>query len=150
MKCVLYIGALIFSSGSALGQISEQAASTIARQINAVMSDYTDTLVIPTDKTDGVIVLSQKALATEKVAKLWTFIAAAAVGKYFNDHHDLSVKEIWFADVTDMKARPVRYSVLNLSIARSVQAQVYAGDIDIEAGEAKVWSSLVRHTKEIE
>ena len=149
MKIILYVCALLCSSGSVFAQISERAASTVAGQINAIMSDYTDTLVIPTNRTDGVIVISQKALQAEKVTKIWTFIAASAIGKYFNDHPELSVKEIWFADITDMKARPVRYSVLQLSVAKYVQSKVYAGAMDIEDGQAKVWDSLVRQTKEI-
>lgn len=59
-----------------------------------------------------------KALQSEKVAKLWTFIAAAGLGKYFIDHPKQTVREMWFSDVADMKARPARYAVLQLSVAK--------------------------------
>jgi hypothetical protein len=137
MNTIVIVCVLLFS-GSAFGQLSQQVASPVTQQINALMSDYTDTLVTPTNGTDGVIVSSMKSLQSEKVAKLWTFIAASAIGKCFNDHREVTVREIWFADITGMKARPARYSVLPPSDAKYVQAQVYVGAMSIEDGQAKV------------
>lgn len=146
MKTLILFG-LFFLTGPIFGQFSEEAASNATRQVNALMSDYTDTLITPTIHSDGVIVVSMKALQSEKIAKLWTFIAASAVGKYFNDHPDLSMKEIWFSDVTDLKAKPMRYAVLQVNVAKRVQAQVYAGTMELEDAQTKLWSSLVRKTK---
>lgn len=72
-------------------QLSAEAAGKISQQINAITSDYTDTLLTPTDSKEGVIVVSMKVLASEKVAKLWHFVAACAVGKYYNDNAGASV-----------------------------------------------------------
>jgi len=131
----------------ALGQLSQDAASNITRQVDAVMADYTDTLVTPTIHTDGVIVVSMKSLQSEKVTKLWTFIAAAALGKYFNDHPNLGMKEIWFSDITNLKSKPIQYFVLPMDVAMRVQVQVHDGKMDLNEGQAKVWSSLVRKTR---
>ncbi len=149
MKVIAYLSALLLTCNSVSGQLSEKAASTIIEQVNTLTSDYTETLVTPTDGKDGVIVLSMKALQTDKVRKLWTFIAAAAIGKYFNDNPKLSVKEIWFSDIQDMKASPARYSVLDVSIARTVQSKIHAGEMEPEDGMNKVWTSLVQKTKEL-
>ncbi|MCX6950870.1 MAG: hypothetical protein NTV51_01590 [Verrucomicrobia bacterium] len=148
MKRLLFVSGLLLCT-SALGQLSQAAASAATQQINAIMKDYTDTLVTPASGSDGVVVVSLKVLQSEKVAKLWTFIAATAVGKYFNDHPKFSVKEVWFSDAADLKARPARYAVLQLELAKRVQAQVYAGTMTLEEGQTKVWSSLVRKTKDV-
>lgn len=149
MKAIAYLSALILSCNSVSGQLSEKAASTIIDQVNTLTSDYTETIVAPTDGKEGVIVVSMKALQTDKVRKLWTFIAATMIGKYYNDNPKLSVKEIWFSDIQDMKASPVRYSVLDVSTARTVQSKIYAGEMELEDGINKVWTSLVQKTKEL-
>ena len=103
-----------------------------------------DGLVTPTNGKEGVIVVSMKVLASEKVSKLWHFVAACAVGKYYNDNAGAVVEEIWFADPTDLAAKPPRYAVLKLLVAKAVQSQLYNGSMDVEAGQAKIWNSLER------
>ena len=149
MKTTTFIATFIISCGTVLGQLNENAASTIIKQINTITSDYTETLVIPTNRKDGVIVLSMKGLQTEKVRKFWIFIASSAIGKYMNDHPELSINEILFTDILDMKARPARYSVLDISVAKLVQKKIHAGEMELEDGMEKVWTSLVKKTKEI-
>jgi hypothetical protein len=106
-------------------------------------------MVTPTLRTDGVIIISMKALQSEKVRKLWTLIAASAVGKYLNDNPKLALTEILFADVTDMKARPVRYLALPTGVAKSVQSRVYNGDLTLDDAQEIIQEKLVRRTQEI-
>lgn len=143
IRTPLLILGLAFAADSH-AQLSTEAAAKIGQQINAITSDYTDTLVTPTNGKEGVIVVSMKVLASEKVAKLWHFVAACAVGKYFNDNASASVEEIWFADPTDLADKPPRYAVLKLPVAKAVQSQLYSGSMDVEAGQAKIWGSLER------
>jgi uncharacterized membrane protein len=149
MKTIACIAALVVSSSSAFSQMSENAASKIIKQINTLTSDYTETLVTPTNGKEAVLVVSMKALQTEKTRKFWTFVVAAAIGKYFNDNPDLSVKEIRLSDIQEMKERPVKYAVLEVSIAKEVQSKIHAGEMEFQDGMDKIWRSLVRKTQEI-
>ena len=127
--------------------MSESAASAITKQINTLTSDYTETLVTPTNGKKAVIVVSMKALQTDRVKKLWIFIASSTIGKYMNDHPELSIKEIWFSDVLEMKGRPASYSVLDISVSKLVQKKIHGGEMKIQEGIEKVWTSLVLKTK---
>lgn len=144
MKVWPLLAVLLVVATRSHAQLPTDDAAKISQQINAITSDYTDTLVTPTDGKEGVIVVSMKVLASEKVAKLWHFVAACAVGKYYNDNGNASVEEIWFADPTDLAAKPPRYAVLKLPVAKAVQSQLYNGTMDVEVGQSKIWSSLER------
>jgi hypothetical protein len=149
MKTLGIAFAILVSSSTLYGQMSEKAASTIIKQVNALTSDYTETLITPTEGKDAVIVVSMKALQTEKIRKLWTLMAAAAIGKYYNDNPELTVKEIWISDIKDMKERPARYAILEVATAKSVQGKIHSGEMELQDGMDKIWTSLVHKTKEI-
>jgi hypothetical protein len=136
--------ALIFATASHLqGQVSEAAAADIAHKINVLTSEFTDTLVLPTDGQEAVIVASTKILPTSTIAKRWHLVAACAVGKYFNDNPDAYVREIWFTDRSAMAESPPRYRVLPVFIAKTVQRQFEADEIEnVGDGEAKIWNNL--------
>lgn len=150
MKRILLICFVIFGVSSAIGQVSISAAEKMTRQINAIMSDYTDTMVTPTNKPDAVIIVSMKALQTEKVARMWWLISAAAVGKHLNDNPSLSLNEIWFSDINDMKARPARVSVLPASVAKTVQSKMYNDAMEPKEAMDLIQKSLVKRTQKIE
>jgi len=135
--------ALIVMTAHLQAQVSESAAADISQKINALTGEFTDTLVLPTNGQDAVIVVSTKILPTETIAKRWHLVAAMGVGNYFNDNPGASVGEIWFSDRSAMAANPPRYRVLPLTIAKTLQAQFAANEIEnLADGEAKVWDNL--------
>ena len=149
MKIRLLIISSLFLVGPVFGQVSTSAASTMSRQIDAILSAYTDTLVTPTNGTDAVIIVSMKALQSDKVANLWFLISACTAGKYFNDHPSLSLNEIWFSDINGMRARPARYSVLPVRVAKSVQSRMVDGTLDLDEATTIIRNALVSKTQAI-
>ena len=123
------------------------AADWIGAKINVLMKDYTDTAVLPAN--DGIIIFSKKKLQSEEVKKLWVFIAAGAAGKYFNDHPCSTNYVLYFSDVGDMKARPIRTLALNLSVAKSVQSRIYNEKLGLKEGISEIWNSLEPKTMEM-
>lgn len=131
--CLLYTNVLY-------AQVSEKEANKIASQINALFSDYTDTTIIGTNGNDGVIVLSGKILSDKK--GLWVFISALAVGKHLNDNPSVKLDEIWFADVGEMKSKPLKCSTLPADVAKMVQTKVSSDKIELEEGIKIIASNL--------
>jgi hypothetical protein len=143
MKTLPWIALLLVAASHLQAQVSEAAAADMARKINLLTSEFTDTLVLPTDGQDAVIVVSTKILPAEKIAKRWHMVAACVVGQYFNDNTNAYVRQIWFTDRSAMAETPPRYRVLPAFIAKSVQRQFKANEIDdVSTGEAKIWDNL--------
>ena len=122
------------------------AANSISVAVNVLMKDHTDTSVFPAN--DGILIYSQKKLQTEQVKKLWVFIAAGAAGKYFNDHPTSTNYVLYFSDVGDMKARPIRAQSLSLSVAKRVQSKLYNNQMSLKDGIDEIWNSLESKTIE--
>jgi hypothetical protein len=131
------------SGVSTTPQVSVAAAESMAHKLNLLTDEFTDSIVLPTDSPDAVIVASLKILPTVEIAKRWHMVAACVVGQYFNENPGLSVKEIWFSDRSAMSENPARYRVLPLSVATKLQAQFKANQIDdIAEGESRIWNNL--------
>ena len=133
---------LLFGSDSVMAQVSTEDAEKMHGQINSLLSQYTDTLVLPTEGKEAVIICSTKVLATDQIKKLWSFLSACAVGNLLNDNPNVSIAEIWLTDRADMAQNPPRYSVVSTSIAKEVQAKVHAEEMTLEDGIEKIWASL--------
>ena len=147
-------------------QLSTEAAGTLTKQINEMNtlmmqsrpSDYVDTLVLPTNDKDAVLVCSigasqgnlqnvdeadrLKVLASVKVSKQWYLTAACAVVQYYKENAGVSVKEITFADVNDLKQKPIRYAVLPLEVAKHVQAEMVNERMSSDTGMSKIFNAL--------
>jgi hypothetical protein len=142
MKTLPCIALLLVAASHLQAQVSDAAAADIANKINLLTGEFTDSLVLPTNGQDAVIVVSTKILPTETIAKRWHLVAAMSVGNYFNDNPSVSVQEIWFTDRSAMAENPPRYRVLPLSFAKNLQARFAANEMDLADGEAKVWNNL--------
>lgn len=128
---------------SATPPVSVEAAESMAHKLNVLTGEFTDSIVLPTDFPDAVIVASLKILPTLEIAKRWHMVAACVVGQYFNENPNLSVKEIWFSDRSAMSESPPRYRVLPLSVATTLQAQFNANQVgNIAEGESRIWNKL--------
>ena len=143
MKPQIVAVIILLTIGCSLqAQISTSASNTITQQINALVSDYTDTTVIPTDGSDAVLVVSTKILSTKQIMDLWIFVSASAVGKHLNDTPSLRMNEIWFSDVAGMKSKPSTYYSLPTAIAKSVQSKIERGEITLQDGMRIVSQSI--------
>jgi hypothetical protein len=134
-------------------ELSKEDADKISQQINALMSDYTDTFVAASEGGNNafgapagkaVVVVSLKVLDSIKVAKLWHFAAACTIAKHYNDTADAPVEEVWFTDPVDLAASPPRFAVLKFSVAKAVQSKLDNGSAEMEEEQAQVWDSLER------
>ena len=112
-----------------------------------MVSDHTDTIVVPTDGNEAVIVASTKILSNKQVLDLWMFVSGCAVGKYLNDNPSVRINEIWFADVAGMKSKPMTYYSLPTDVAKSVQARINRGEIKLEDGMRILSQKLSKNTK---
>lgn len=131
------------SGASATPPVSVEAAESMAHKINVLTGEFTESIVLPTDFPDAVIVASLKILPTLEIAKRWHMVAACVVGQHFNENPGVSVKEIWFSDRSAMSENPPRYRVLPLTVATTLQAQFKADQIgDISEGESRIWNNL--------
>lgn len=148
MRLLTIILIMVCSSSSSFGQQSVplDAANYVSVAINVLMKDHTDTAVIPAN--DGILIFSKKKLQTEEVKKLWVFLAASAAGKYFNDHPTSTNYVLYFSDVGDMKARPIRTQALSLSVAKRVQSKLYNNQMSLKDGIDEIWNSLESKTIE--
>ena len=71
-------------------------------------------------------------------------VAVASIGKTLNEQPSVKADELWLSDANQMKSR-VAY-VLPASIAKSLQRQVYNGQLDLEGMYAAIKKNLVRKT----
>jgi hypothetical protein len=148
MKQLIVAAILILPFGYSLqAQITTPASNTISKQINAMVSDHTDTIVVPTDGSDAVIVASTNILSNKQVLDLWMFVSGCAIGKHLNDNPELRMKEIWFADVSGMNSKPMTYYSLPSDIAKSVQARIHRGEIELKDGMGTISQSISKNTK---
>jgi len=147
MKSLAVITLLMLSQLSLRAQISASAAETISAQINTLASDHTDTMVVPTDGNEAVIVASTKVLSNKQILDLWIFVSGCAIGKYLNDNPSLRVKEIWFADVAGMKSKPMSYYSLPTDVAKSVQSRIHGGQLELKDGMNILAQKLSRKTQ---
>ena len=112
-----------------------------------MVSDHTDTMVIPTDGNEAVIVVSTKILSNKQILDLWTFVSGCAIGKHLNDNPSLGVREIWFTDVAGMKSKPITYYSLPTDIAKSVQSRIHGGQLELKDGMNIISQKLSRKTQ---
>ena len=68
----------------------------------------------------------------------------ASIGKILNEQPSVKTDEMWLSDTSLMKSR-VAY-VFSASLAKSLQRQVYNGQIDLEGMYAVIKKNLVQKT----
>jgi len=151
MRNVLVVAAtVLFWSLSANAQSVEKGQSVCYEVQNAVngLVDYTETKCLPTGGKAGalsfIVISSEPVFSVEASKKAWVLVAVASIGKTLNDQPSLKVDELWLSDVNQMKSRIAH--VMPVSLAKSLQRQVYNGQIDLDGMYAAIKKSLVRKT----
>jgi hypothetical protein len=135
---------------SAAAQSVEKGQSICYEVQNAVngLVDYTQTSCLPSGGKAGalsfIVISSQPVFSVEASKKGWVLVAVASIGKTLNEQPSVKADELWLSDANQMKSR-VAY-VLPASIAKSLQRQVYNGQLDLEGMYAAIKKNLVRKT----
>lgn len=148
MHKVLLFVVVFFWSLSAVAQSAEKGQSIcyeVQNVVNALV-DYTQTSCLPTAGKAGalsfIVISSQPVFSVEASKKGWLLIAVAAIGKTLNEKPSVKADELWLSDANQMKQRVAH--VFPTSLARSLQRQVYDGQIDLERMYAVIKKNLVQ------
>jgi hypothetical protein len=113
-----------------------------------VLVDYTQTSCLPAGGKDGafsfIVVSSQPIFLIEASKKGWLLVVVASIGKTLNEQSSVKVDELWLSDTNLMKSR-IAY-VFPAFLAKSLQRQVYDGQIDLEGMYTAINKNLVQKT----
>lgn len=146
----LFVMVIIFWSLSAEAQSVEKGQSICYEVQNAVntLVDYTQTSCLPSagkDEAFSFIVISSKPVfSVEASKKAWLLVVVASFGKTLNEQPPIKVDELLLSDTNLMKGRIAH--VFPASLAKSLQRQVYNGQIDLEGMYAVIKKNLVQKT----
>lgn len=151
MRNALVLAAtVLLGSLPAAAQSIEKGQSICYEVQNAVngLVDYTETKCLPSGGKAGalsfIVISSEPIFSVEASKKAWVLVAVASIGKVLNDQPLIKVDELWLSDVNQMKGR-VAY-VIPVSLAKSLQWQVYNGQIDLGGMYAAIKKNLVQKT----
>jgi hypothetical protein len=151
MRNTLVVAAIgLFWCLSVAAQSPEKGQSIcyeVQRAVNGLV-DYTQTSCSPAGGKAGalsfIVISSESVFSVEVSKKAWLLVVVASIGKTLNEQPSVKTDELWLSDANQMKSR-VAY-VLPVSLAKSLQRQVYNGQIDIEGMYAAIKKNLVRKT----
>ena len=148
-KSALAVIAVLWSF-SAAAQSVEKGQSICYEVQNAVnaLVDYTQTSCLPSGGKAGalsfIVLSSQPVFSVEASKKAWLLVVVASIGKSLNEQPSVKTDELWLSDANLMKNRIAH--VLPTSLAKSLQRQVYNGQIDLEGMYAAIKKNLVQKT----
>jgi len=141
---------VLFGCLSVAAQSGEKGQSICYEVQNVVnaMVDYTQTSCLPSAGKAGalsfIVLSSEPVFSVEASKKAWLLVAVASIGKVLNEQPLLKTDELWLSDANLMKSR-VAY-VFPTSLAKSLQRQVYDGQIDLEGMYIAIKRELIRKT----
>ncbi len=149
MRCVL-VG-FILLPGLAGAQSAQKGLSIcehIEKNIN-VLVDYTRTSCFPSSGNvrgaySFIIISSKSVFSIEASKKAWLLVAVASVGDALNKDDSVKADELWLSDANLMKDR-VAY-VMPVGTAKSLQRQIRANQITLEAMYTQILKCLTRRT----
>ncbi len=150
MNKAFLVAALFFWCASASAQSVERGQSICYEVQNAVnaLVDYTQTSCLPSGGKAGalsfIVLSSQPVFSVEASKKGWLLVAVASVGKTLNEQPSVKADELWLSDTNLMKSRVAH--VFPAALAKSLQRQVYNGQIDLEGMYAAIKKNLVQKT----
>jgi len=148
-KSVVAVLAILWSF-SVAAQSVEKGQSICYEVQNAVnaLVDYTQTSCLPSGGKAGalsfIVLSSQPVFSVEASKKAWLLVVVASIGKSLNEQPSVKTDELWLSDANLMKNRVAH--VLPTSLAKSLQRQVYNGQIDLEGMYAAIKKHLVQKT----
>jgi hypothetical protein len=135
---------------SATAQPVEKGQSICYEVQNAVnaLVDYTQTSCLPSAGKAGalsfIVLSTQPVFSVQASKKGWLLVAVASIGKTLDEQPSVKADELWLSDTNLMKSRVAH--VFPASLAKSLQRQVYNGQIDLEGMYAAIKKNLVQKT----
>ena len=110
-----------------------------------MLVDYTKTTCIPADASDDTfnfLVLSSEPIFSVKDSKkAWLVAVVLSIGKAMNDQPDVKAGELYVADA-NLKTNVAYF--LPVDLAKSLQKEVSAGQMKLEAMYEEIQRNLVR------
>lgn len=149
-NALVVAGVGLFWCLSAAAQSVEKGQSICYEVQNAAngLVDYTQTSCLPTGGKAGalsfIVISSEPVFSVEASKKGWVLVVVASIGKTLNEQSSVKADELWLSDANQMKSR-VAY-VLPISVAKSLQRQIYNGKIDLEGMYTAIKKNLVQKT----
>jgi hypothetical protein len=146
-KLVAIVASTFFSVSVAAQSLDKgQAICYEAQNMVNGLVDYTNTTCIPSLTSTGalsfIFLSSQPVFSSESSKKAWLLVVVASVGKIFNEQSSLKAGDLVVSDANQMKNR-VAYTI-TVSTAKSLQRQVYSGQLGLEGMYTAISKSLVR------
>ena len=115
--------------------------------VNALV-DYTQTTCLPAGGKAGalsfIVISSQPVFSVEASKKAWLLVVVGTIGKTLNEQLSFKADRLWLSDANLMERRTGYF--LPISLAKSLQHQVYNGQIDLEGMYAAIKKNLVQKT----
>lgn len=136
-----------FSVAAQSVETGQSICYEVQNAVNALV-DYTQTSCLPSGGKAGalsfIVLSSQPVFSVEASKKAWLLVVVSSIGKSLNEQPSVKTDELWLSDANLMKNR-VAY-VLPTSLAKSLQRQVYNGQIDLEGMFVAIKKNLVQKT----
>lgn len=136
-----------FSVAAQSVETGQSICYEVQNAVNALV-DYTQTSCLPSGGKAGalsfIVLSSQPVFSVEASKKAWLLVVVASIGKSLNEQPSVKTDELWLSDANLIKNR-VAY-VLPTSLAKSLQRQVYNGQIDLEGMFVAIKKNLVQKT----
>jgi hypothetical protein len=142
-QAALFVLTLFLVAGHLV--VSPQAICDGVQGYVNMLVDYTKTTCIPADASDDTsnfLVLSSEPIFSVKDSKkAWLVAVVLSIGKAMNDQPDVKAGELYVADA-NLKTNVTYF--LPVDLAKSLQKEVSAGQMKLEAMYEEIQRNLVR------
>jgi hypothetical protein len=89
-----------------------------------------------------VVISDKPVFSVEASKKAWLLVVVASFGKTLNEQPSTLVDELLLSDINSIKNHVVY--VFPVSLAKSLQRQIYNGQIDLEGMYAAIKKNLIQ------
>lgn len=136
----------LFAGSAFAADPVDQFCQRVSGNIDTLASTFRTTCLPTAGGKPGVnsalLIADAPVFGTEKSKKAFLIVACAAAGSEMNANARLRLNELWFSDIERTKQR-VAFSI-QANECKTMQSQVHAGSMSIEAMYARLESKLTR------